>query len=92
MSNIELTTKIENIKTLQTMIDELTAEMESVKDEVKREMETQGVEEMTVSCFKVRYKAVTSSRFDSTAFKKNYTDLYKEFLRQTVSHRFTISC
>ena len=53
MSNIELTSKIENIKTLQTMIDELTAEMEAVKDEVKAEMNAKGVDEMTVSCFKV---------------------------------------
>ena len=91
MSNIELTTKIENIKTLQTMIDELTAEMESVKDEVKREMETQGVEEMTVSCFKVRYKAVTSSRFDSTAFKKTHADLYEQYCKTTFSKRFSIA-
>ena len=43
MSNIELTSKIENIKTLQTMIDELTAEMESAKDEIKAEMTAKGV-------------------------------------------------
>ena len=92
MSTTELTSKIENIKTLQTMIDELTAEMEAVKDEVKAEMNAKGVDEMTVSCFKVRYKEVKSSRFDSTAFKKHYTDLYKAFLKQTTSHRFTISC
>ena len=91
MSNIELTSKIENIKTLQTMIDELTAEMESVKDEVKREMETQGVDEMTVSCFKVRYKEVKSSRFDSTAFKKTHADLYEQYCKTTFSRRFSIA-
>lgn len=91
MSTVEITSKIESIKTLQAMIDELTAEMESVKDEVKREMETQGVEEMTVSCFKVRYKAVTSSRFDSTAFKKTHADLYEQYTKQTTSRRFSIA-
>ena len=91
MSTTEITTKIESIKTLQAMIDELTAEMESVKDEVKREMETQGVDEMTVSCFKVRYKAVTSSRFDSTAFKKTHADLYEQYTKQTTSKRFSIA-
>ena len=91
MSTVELTSKIESIKTLQAMIDELTAEMESVKDEVKREMETQGVQEMTVSCFKVRYKAVTSSRFDSTAFKKTHADLYEQYTKQTTSKRFSIA-
>lgn len=48
MSTSELTGKVENIKTLQTMIDELTAEMEAVKDEVKAEMTAQGVDELTV--------------------------------------------
>ena len=91
MSTTEITTKIESIKTLQAMIDELTAEMESVKDEVKREMETQGVEEMAVSCFKVRYKEVKTSRFDSTAFKKTHADLYEQYTKQTTTKRFSIS-
>ncbi len=36
--------------------------MEAAKDEVKAEMTSRGVEEMTVSCFKVRYKDVTSRK------------------------------
>ncbi len=91
MSNIELTSKIENIKTLQAMIDELTAEMEAVKDEVKAEMNAKGVDEMTVSCFKVRYKEVKSSRFDSTAFKKTHADLYEQYCKTTFSRRFSIA-
>lgn len=91
MSTTEITSKIENIKTLQTMIDELTAEMEAVKDEVKAEMTAQGVEEMTVSCFKVRYKNVTSSRFDSTEFKKTHSELYEQYCKKTTSKRFSIA-
>ena len=91
MSTTEITSKIESIKTLQAMIDELTAEMESVKDEIKAEMTAQGVDEMAVSCFKVRYKEVKTSRFDSTAFKKTHADLYEQYTRQTTSKRFTIA-
>ncbi|MBQ7954004.1 MAG: hypothetical protein IJ332_04625 [Clostridia bacterium] len=91
MSTTELTSKIENIKTLQAMIDELTAEMEAVKDEVKAEMNAKGVDEMTVSCFKVRYKEVKSSRFDSTAFKKTHADLYEQYCKTTFSRRFSIA-
>lgn len=91
MSTTEITTKIESIKTLQAMIDELTAEMESVKDEIKAEMMAQGVDEMAVSCFKVRYKEVKTSRFDSTAFKKTHADLYEQYTKQTTSKRFTIA-
>lgn len=91
MSVNEITSKVEHIKTLQTMIDELSAELESVKDEVKAEMTAQGVEEMTVSCFKIRYKEVTSNRFDSTAFKKTHADLYEQYCKQTTSKRFSIA-
>lgn len=91
MSTTELTSKVENIKTLQTMIDELTAEMEAVKDEVKAEMTAQGVDELAVSCFKVRYKEVTSSRFDSTAFKQTHAELYEQYCKPTISKRFSIA-
>lgn len=91
MNTKDITLKVEHIKTLQTMIDELSAELESVKDEVKAEMTAQGVDEMTVSCFKVRYKEVTSNRFDSTAFKKTHADLYEQYCKQTISKRFSIA-
>ena len=91
MSTPEITTKVEHIKTLQTMIDELSAEMETIKDEIKAEMNARGVEEMTVSCFKVRYKEVSSSRFDSTEFKKTHSELYEQYCKKTVSKRFSIA-
>ena len=91
MSTTEITSKIENIKTLQTMIDELTADMETIKDQVKAEMTARGVEEMAVSCFKVRYKEVSSSRFDSTEFKKTHQELYDQYCKKTVSKRFSIA-
>lgn len=91
MSTHEITSKVEHIRTLQSMIDELTAEMESVKDEVKAEMTAQGVDEMVVSCYKVRYTSVTSNRFDSTAFKKTHAELYAQYTKPTTSKRFSIS-
>ena len=91
MSTNEITMKVEHIKTLQSMIDELTAEMESVKDEVKAEMTAKGVDEMVVSCYKVRYASVTSNRFDSTAFKKTHAELYAQYTKPTTSKRFSIS-
>lgn len=91
MSTNELTSKIENIKTLQTMIDELTAELETAKDEIKAEMTARNTEEMTVSCYKVRYTTVTSNRFDSAAFKKTHADLYDQYTKTTTSKRFSIA-
>lgn len=91
MSTTELTTKIEDIKTLQRMIEDLTTEMESKKDEIKAEMTARNVEEMSVSCFKVRYTTVTTNRFDSAAFKKTHGDLYEQYTKPTTSKRFSIA-
>ncbi len=91
MNTIELTTKIEDIKTLQKMIEELTAEMEGKKDEIKAEMTARNVSELSISCFKVRYTDVVTNRFDSAAFKKTHADLYAQYMKPSTSKRFSIA-
>ena len=48
-------------------------------------------EEMDVDVFKIRYKTVKSSRFDTTAFKSTHKELYEQYVKQTESRRFTVS-
>lgn len=91
MSTMEMVNKVNQIKELEQMVKEFNAEIEGLKDSIKREMETTGTEEYKTELFTVRYKEVSSSRFDSTAFKKAHGDLYGEFQKVTVSKRFTIS-
>lgn len=91
MSANELTAKVRELKELQALIDEANAQAESIKDELKAHMVAAGTEEMTVDVFKLRYKAVASSRFDSTAFRKKYGDLYTAFTKTTTSMRFTVA-
>ena len=57
------------------MAEELAAEITAIEDSIKADMTAQGIEEMTVDVYKVRYKTVKSSRFDTTAFKKAMPDL-----------------
>ncbi len=91
MSNSELTKKLYQIQELRRMSEELNTELETLTDEVKQVMTEQGVEEMTVDIFKVRYKTVVSSRFDSKAFKATHEELYNQYSKPTASKRFTIS-
>ena len=90
MSQNELAAKIREIKSLQQLIDEANAEMETLKDEIKAHMTAEGTEEITVDLFKVRYQKVSSIRFDTTAFKKTHSDLYTQYSKPTTSSRFTI--
>lgn len=91
MGQNELLAKIREMKELQQIMDEAAAEIESIKDELKAVMTAEGKEEMTVDVFKVRYQTITSSRFDSAAFKKTHADLYAQFTKPTTSTRFTIA-
>ena len=91
MSKTEMTSKVRELKELKAMADELAAEITAIEDTIKADMTTQGIEEMTVDVYKVRYKTVKSSRFDTTAFKKAMPDLAAQFTKETESRRFTVA-
>lgn len=91
MSTHELTAKVRKLKELKTFADEVAVEITAIEDELKAEMTLQGVEEMTVDIFKLRYKAVTSNRFDSTAFKATHAELYGQYTKPTTYRRFSVA-
>ena len=91
MSKIELLAKIELLNRYETMMEEIKAEAETLRDEIKAEMMARDIEELSVGQFIVRFTSILSNRFDTTGFKRAYGELYKEFTKQTASRRFTIS-
>lgn len=91
MSKIELLAKIELLNKYEAMMEELKAEAETIRNTIKAEMEAREVEELIAGQYIVRYTAVLSNRFDSTAFKKVMPDIYKAYTKQVSSRRFTIS-
>lgn len=91
MGKIELTSKLREIKELKAMQEELQAEIDSLQDEIKNFMEAAEIDTLQVDIFKVSYKEVTSSRFDSTAFKKTHSELYNQYLKHTTSRRFVLN-
>ena len=91
MSANEITTKIESLRELEELIEEAKVEAESLRDEIKAEMLSRNTEEMSVGQYIVRFTSILSNRFDTTGFKRAYSELYKEFTKQTASRRFTIS-
>lgn len=91
MSTNEMASKVKELKELKLMAEELAADITAIEDSLKAEMTEKGVEEMTVDVFKIRWTKVSSTRFDSTTFKKAMPELYAQFTRQTESRRFTIA-
>lgn len=91
MSINEITAKVKELKELKTMAEELAAEITAIEDSIKADMNEKGIDEMQVDVFKIRYKTVTSSRFDSAAFKTTHSELYNQYQKQTTTRRFTVA-
>ena len=91
MGTHELNAKVKELRELQQLIEEATAEAEAIKDELKAYMTGAGKEEMTVGLFTLRYKTVESNRFDTAAFKAKYGDLYSQYTKRTQAMRFSLA-
>ena len=92
MTNTEMIKKIEDLNKLEELIEEARAEAETIKDDLKAEMLANDTEEMDVDGkYIIRWTSVTSNKFDSATFKKTLPDVYKAFLKQSMSRRFSIS-
>lgn len=91
MTNKTIEAKAKEIKELLRMKEELETEIASLQDELKAELTERSTDELIAGEYKIRYKAVTSNRFDTATFKVKYEELYNQFVKQTTSRRFTIA-
>ena len=92
MATNEMITKIEELKELEALIEEATAEADNIRDSIKAEMVARNTEEMNLGKFIVRFTAVLSSRFDTKRFKEAFgEELYKAYTKEVSSRRFTIA-
>ena len=91
MSTTEITSKIEALKDLESLIEEAKAEAEALRDEIKTEMLNRDTEELEAGQYIVRWTSVLTQRFDTTAFKKVMPDVYKAYTKQVSSRRFSIA-
>lgn len=91
MSTNDLVMKVEQLKELEELLEEVKAEAESVRDEIKQEMVAQDTEELEVGQYIIRWTSVLTNRFDTTTFKKVLPDVYKAYTKQITSRRFSIA-
>ena len=91
MDNKELIKKIEALNEWEAILEEAKAEVEAIRDEIKADMASKELEELDLGQYIVRWTPVLSNRFDTTAFKKAYGELYKAYTKQVASRRFSIA-
>ena len=88
----QLEIKIEELNEIEKMMEELKAEADAIKDELKSEMSIRGLDQMEVGQYIVRWTLVLSSRFDTKRFKEEYGEnIYKQYTKEVSSMRFSIA-
>ena len=90
MSTNQITSKIEALLEWERIMAEAKEEADALRDELKQEMLLRNTEELSAGQYIVRWTSVLSQRFDATAFKKTMPEVYKSFIKQVTSRRFSI--
>ena len=89
MSNPTMESKVKELLELKRMKEELEAEINGLEDTIKAVMGDE--ETLLAGAFKVSWKTFTSSRFDSTRFKKEHAELAAAYTKTTTARRFSIN-
>ena len=90
MNSQELQEKVQELKELQRLAEDLEAEMDAVRDQIKGELVAQGVEELKAGAYKVCWTEVKSTRFDTSAFRKAMPETAAQFTKTVKSRRFCV--
>lgn len=91
MSIQEIDMKVLELRELQAMVEEATAQIEAIKDSIKMKMVDEGTEVLEGNGWKATWHTVTSSRLDSKALKAVHPDLFSRFSRTSTTTRFTLA-
>lgn len=73
------------------MQEEAAAMVESLKDQLKAQMQAAGVDTLAGDEHKATHKAVTSSRVDTTALKRDLPEIAAQYTKTTTARRFTFA-
>lgn len=89
MSINEMESKARELRQLQALIDEATAEVEAIKDALKAAMgESEAIQ---AGEYRITWKAVTTSRIDTAALKKAHPDVAQTFTKEITTRRFCVA-
>lgn len=70
------------------MAEEIGATLDGLTDKLKKHMEENGLDSIAGNEHKASYKAVTSSRIDTTALKRDMPEIAAKYTKTTEIRRF----
>ena len=90
MATNELNTIARDLKELRLMAEEINNSIKTLEDAIKAYMTEHDLDTLITTDTKITWKAVTSSRIDTTALKKQLPDVAAVFTKETTTRRFTV--
>ena len=91
MATNEIIIKLNELTELRQMIEELNSEAEAIQDEIKAHMTEADTDTITAGQYKVTWKAVTSTRIDTAALRKDLPEIWQEYGKTSTTRRFNIA-
>jgi len=91
MSIFELDQRVKTLRELQAQIDELTAECDSIRDEIKGKMADEGAEVLEGNGWKATWRCVESTRLDTKSLKAGAPEIFAQYSITTRTCRFTLN-
>ena len=88
MSNPNMEAKVKELMELKRMKEEIEAEITAAEDDIKAVMGDE--ETLFAGACKVSWTPYTSSRFDSSRFKKDHAELAAAYTKTTTIRRFCV--
>ena len=83
--------KIQELRELKRMQEDLAAEIASIEEELKGHMSACGMDTLLGMDWRITWKAVTSNRLDTGALRKAMPDVAQAFTRETTTKRFVLA-
>jgi hypothetical protein len=91
MTEKQIENRVKKLKAIEKQRKDLEAQEKALKEEIKRDMESKGLEELKTKNFIIRWKEIISNTLDSKALKATFPDICEQFTKQSASKRFTIA-
>lgn len=91
MTERQIENRVRKLKELESQRKVLEEQKKALKAEIKKDMESKGLEEMKTKNFVIRWKEIISYSLDSKALRASFPDICEQFTKQSASKRFTIA-
>ena len=90
MSTKEIESKAKRLKVLKNKQEALQQEIDQLEADLKAQLEAWDVDEVQAGPFKVIWKYVNSSRFDTRRFKAENGNLYNLYMVPNCYRKFSV--